>query len=601
MTRGKALSHLGAYPRPGRSLILSPARIELSGDQPRSVEYGDIYFARDGQNETRRVLIGPMQLEAMFRESPEPCVRIGELGFGTGLNFLTLCEAFLKNAPETTRLDYISFEKHPLSRTDLERVARSHSPPLAQIDELIDCWPHLLEGWHSRYMANGRIRLLLYFGDAYEGLLDFTSRCHAWLLDGFDPECNPEMWHQALLEQLALRSENHARVATYTARGEVRRLLESAGFEMRRIDQRPHKRHSLAGVLRKEDVGVARKVSEVGVVGAGFAGAFTAHLLALRGISVHLFDLRSASIPVALAHARLGEPTDPITQLRALAKGHSNDWYRRLGAGSGVLEAPVEARALRRMERSASTWGQADDSIRLLGPAESTDLTDFPAIAKSLWHSQCHVVGQEILDKLLNHPRIALHREEVLSCHATSNRWRLALRQGASQSFEQLVICAGAGSLRLLPHLHASCIPGQMDIARTNHALPIALVGKGFAVPLNGNQIALGATYERRALTELEARQENFERTNEWFRALGVEFKPVHQSCWRGQRVYHQDRLPMAGEVAAGLFVITAQGSAGSVLAPLCADLVVSQILRAPLPLTQALAKQVRANRSRAS
>lgn len=541
-----------------------------------------------------------MQLEAMFRESLEPCLRIGELGFGTGLNFLTLCGAFLKNAPESTRLDYISLEKHPLSRADLARVAGSHSPPLAHADELIDCWPALLEGWHSRYIANGRIRLLLYFGDAYEGLLDFTGRCHAWLLDGFDPQCNPEMWHRALLGQVALHSEDNARLATFTARGELRRRLESVGFEMRRIDQRPHKRHSLLGVLREQKVRISRKVSEVAVVGASFAGAFTAHLLALRGISVHVFDLGSAPIPIALAHARLGEPTNPITQLRALAKGYSNDWYRRLGARGGILEAPTTPRELRRIQRSADTWGLADDSIRLLGPAESNDLTNFSAIARSLWHSQCHLVTQDILDQLLNHARITLHRAEVASFEAEGKSWKLVLHNAASQSFMQLVICAGAGSLRLLPRLPVSCVSGQLDIAITNHPLPIALVGNGFAVSLKRNHIALGATYERKTLTELQARRENLKRTKEWFRALGVEFKPMHQSCWRGRRVYHQDRLPMAGEVAAGLFVNTAHGSFGSVLAPLCADLVVSQILGAPLPLTQALAKQVRATRSRA-
>ncbi len=581
-------------------MFLSPARIELTGNQPRSLDFGDIYFARDGQNETQRVFIEPMRLTTLFRKSQETCLRIGELGFGTGLNFLSLCEAFLENASESTHLDYIAFEKHPLTRADLARVAKGHSPPLALVDELIDCWPHLLEGWHSRHLANGRIRLLLYLGDAYEGLSDFTGRCHAWLLDGFDPGCNPEMWHQALLAEMAGHSEDGARLSTFTARGEVRRRLESVGFEMRRVDQRPHKRHSLAGIFRKEVPSVSRKISEVGVVGASFAGAFTAHLLALRGISVHVFDMGSAAMPIALAHARLGDPANPITQLRALAKGYSNDWYRRLGAQQGILEAPVEARELRRMERSSEIWGQADDSIRLLGPAESRDLTNFSGIANSLWHSQCHLVRREILDHLLSHARVTLHKEEVMSCEAEDKRWRLTLRQGASQSFEQLVVCVGAGSLRLVPHLHALCVAGQMDIVRTTRSLPIALVGKGFAAPLKGNQVALGATHEQNPLTELEARQENLKRTEDWFHALGADFKPGHQGCWRGQRVYHQDRLPMAGEVAAGLFVNTAHGAFGSVLAPLCADLVVSQILGAPQPLTQKLAWRVRPTRARA-
>ena len=581
-------------------MILSPARIEWRGTEPRSLEYGDIYFARDGQNETRRVFIAPMQLEAMFRESPESCLRIGELGFGTGLNFLTLCQAFLDNAPESARLDYIAFERHPLARTDLAKLAKSHSPPLSLANDLIDCWPALIEGWHCRHLANGRIRLLLYLGDALLGMKDLAGRCHAWLLDGFDPGCNPEMWQQALLEQLPRHSEAGARLATFTARGEVRRRLESVGFEMRRVDQRPHKRHSLAGVLRNEILSVSHRVSEVGVVGAGFAGAFTAHLLALHGISVHLFDMGSEPLPIALAHARLGDPANPIIQLRALAKGYSNDWYRRLGAQSGVLEAPIESAALRRVERYANAWGQADDSIRLLGAAESRELTGFPEIANSLWHSECHLVNAELLAQLLSHKGVRLHRTRVVSCTAEGNGWKIEPHNSASQKFERVVICAGAAGLELLPHLKAMIVAGQIDVVRTTRPLPIALVGNGFAVPLTGNRIALGATYERTPLTDSEARQENLGRAEDWFRALGIERTFEHQRCWRGQRCYHEDRMPIAGEAAAGLFVNTAHGSSGSVLAPLCAELVVSQMLAAPLPLSQEFAGKVRATRSRA-
>lgn len=582
-------------------MILSSARIEFAGTWPRSLDYGDIFFASDGPGETHRVFIEPMRLSAMFRELRESQLRIGELGFGTGLNFLVVAEAFTTNAAESSRLDYIAFEKHPLARTHLARIAKRHSPPLALAEELIACWPHLLCGWHIRYLAGGRIRLILYFGDALKGLADLKARCHAWLLDGFDPALNPDMWSQPLIEQVAGHSEGGASVATFTAQGAVRRRLEAVGFEMRRVDQRPHKRHSLAGTLRKQNTSIPREVSEVAVVGAGFAGAFTAHLLARRGICVHLYDPGRAPMPMALAHVRLGDPTNPMMQLRALAKGYSNDWYRRLGASAGVLEAPVEAKTRSRMERSAEVWGQADDSIQLLEPDESRRLTNFSKIATSLWHSQCHLVSQDILDLLLRHARITMHRMEVVSVAAEGKHWKLAFRDAASQSFSHLIICAGAGSLRLLPHLGATCIAGQLEIASTPHPLPVPLVGKGFAAPLDGNYIALGATYEQSPLTESEARQENLKRAQDWFQALGGASKHEHHSCWRGQRVYSEDRLPMAGEVAAGLFVNTAHGASGSVLAPFCAELVVSQLLADPLPMTQALAVKVRATRSRAS
>lgn len=574
-------------------MILSPARIELKGDQPRSLDYGDIYFASDGQNETQRVFIEPMQLEQLFSGSSETGLRIGELGFGTGLNFLAVCEFFLTHAPKSTRLDYIAFEKHPLARVDLARITKRASPHSALADELTACWPPLIRGWHSRHFASGRIRLLLHYGDALEGVLDLKGRCHAWLLDGFDPACNPEMWHQALLAEVARHSEDGALLATFTAQGEVRRRLESVGFTMRRVDQRPHKRHSLAGVFRGERTDISGGVSEVGVVGAGFAGAFTAHLLALQGVSVHLFDMRSAPMPIALAHARLGDPLNPVTLLRALARSYSNDWYRRLGARSGVLEAPVEANALRRMKRSADIWTPSDDSIRMLGREESRELTKFSGITQSVWHSQCHLVNQEIIERLINHAKITLHREEVASCTAESGHWKLALPGTASQSFERVIICAGAGGLRLLPQLQAMRVAGQMEVASTTRPLPVALIGNGFMAPLSGSQVAFGATYERSARTESQARRENLMRAKQWLHTLGVEPQFEYRGSWRGQRVYHEDRMPIVGEVAAGLYVNTAHGSSGSVLAPLCADLVVSQMLGAPLPLTDELARKV--------
>ena len=97
-------------------MLLRPAVIEHEDAQPRSARYGDIYFARDGVAETERVFIEPMRLGELFKRGSQGSVRVGELGFGTGLNFLAVSEAFLKGAPAAARLDYIAFEKHPLKR-----------------------------------------------------------------------------------------------------------------------------------------------------------------------------------------------------------------------------------------------------------------------------------------------------------------------------------------------------------------------------------------------------------------------------------------------------------------------------------------------------
>jgi tRNA 5-methylaminomethyl-2-thiouridine biosynthesis bifunctional protein len=71
---------------------------------------------------------------------------VAESGFGTGLNFLTLWQAFdvfHRDNPEATlqRLHFISFEKFPLKAEDL-RLAHQRWPELATWAEQLQAqWP----------------------------------------------------------------------------------------------------------------------------------------------------------------------------------------------------------------------------------------------------------------------------------------------------------------------------------------------------------------------------------------------------------------------------------------------------------------------------
>ena len=95
---------------------------------------------------------------------------VAESGFGTGLNFLTLWQAFdvfHRDNPEATlqRLHFISFEKFPLKAEDL-RLAHQRWPELATWAEQLQAqWPLPIAGCHRLLLAEGRITLDLWFGD----------------------------------------------------------------------------------------------------------------------------------------------------------------------------------------------------------------------------------------------------------------------------------------------------------------------------------------------------------------------------------------------------------------------------------------------------
>src|SRR5262249_20047672 len=137
--------------------------------------------------------------------------------------------------------------------------------------ELARAYPPLLGGWHRRHLAGGRVTLSLFFGDAAAGLSDIVDRqrrpVDAWLLDGFAPDRNPELWSDAVWRAIADLSGDGTTLATFSAVGAVRRGLEGVGFAMRKIDQRPFKRHTLAGVFESRGLARPQQPASVSVVG----------------------------------------------------------------------------------------------------------------------------------------------------------------------------------------------------------------------------------------------------------------------------------------------------------------------------------------------
>ncbi|MFR3706907.1 MAG: hypothetical protein ACLTXH_01060 [Enterobacter hormaechei] len=103
---------------------IQPANLEFNAEgTPVSRDFDDVYFSNDnGLEETRYVFLEGNHLSTRFPEHPRSLFVVAESGFGTGLNFLTLWQAFdqFRAAhPEATlqRLHFISFENFRLPRT----------------------------------------------------------------------------------------------------------------------------------------------------------------------------------------------------------------------------------------------------------------------------------------------------------------------------------------------------------------------------------------------------------------------------------------------------------------------------------------------------
>ncbi|WP_170754513.1 tRNA (5-methylaminomethyl-2-thiouridine)(34)-methyltransferase MnmD [Ruegeria lacuscaerulensis] len=219
---------------------MADQRAELTwrdGQIPVSDRFDDPYFSlQNGLEETRHVFLAGNDLPARFA----PGFRIAELGFGTGLNLLTVWSAWEKSG-QSTPLTFTSFEAYPMVRDDMSRA-------LAAFPELAQWAERFLATWRGGICDLGTLHLEVIEGDARQALPAWQGLADAWFLDGFSPAKNPELWGADLMQQVFDHTAQDGTAATYTAAGFVRRGLEDAGFAVTRAPGFGRKRHMTRAV-----------------------------------------------------------------------------------------------------------------------------------------------------------------------------------------------------------------------------------------------------------------------------------------------------------------------------------------------------------------
>ncbi len=222
--------------------------------QPYSIDFNDVYFnSENGLQETEYVFIAHNQLQQRFSAPNLTNFTIVETGFGTGLNFLAVCALWLETAPIHATLRYFGIEKAPLSLSDLKR-AHQLWPQFASLScELVAEYSTVQTGCNVFTMAASRIQLTLWLNDINDALpnLQIADACwvDAWLLDGFAPTKNADMWSINVFTQMARLSNLNTTFATFTSAGNVRRGLQAAGFKVTKQKGFGKKREMLSGIF----------------------------------------------------------------------------------------------------------------------------------------------------------------------------------------------------------------------------------------------------------------------------------------------------------------------------------------------------------------
>lgn len=561
---------------------------------PLSRGYGDVYFSSEGGlDEARHVFLQGNHLPQRLAACTD-VFTVAETGFGSGLNFLALWQLWQQVAPPTARLRFVSVEKHPLQLPDMARIHALFPEVAAQAEALRHAMPLPVPGVHRVHLAGGRVQLTLLYGDACEMLSAYAMQADAWFLDGFAPRLNPELWSAQVAAQVRRLSAAGATLATFSTSTTTCEALQAAGFALTKQTGFGRKKHMLSGALSGTRAALPSAPAAVRVIGAGLAGAATAHALAQRGVDVEVVEQANQAAagasgnPSAIFYPAPTVGWQPLSRfyfagfshtlalLRQAAQNHSiaHDLCGMLLFPKPSEDPARQAKVLAAMQPDASLFSSADT-------AQASALAGIAIPKKGLWFPQSGWVNLgDFTRALLAHPRITLRVAEQGDMHDTSR---------------PTILCGGWKMGALHPALADAIHPiaGQVSYlppAPAIQGLRCVLSYGGYITPAIDGLHHLGATYEKQSAQASITAANHAENVNKLAHFVNENTFSANAGGWAAVRSVSKNRLPLVGNLGGGVYANTAHASRGLLSCALGGELVASQLCHDPLPLDADLA-----------
>jgi len=196
---------------------------------------GSTYHSRHGAvTESRHVFIA-QGLRKVIRDAVTE-VTILEMGFGTGLNALLTA---LKAVEKEICINYYTVELNPIpkdiwTKYQLPDELREHKQLLDELHEL---------SWDTGHVVSEFFQLYKHQGSILE--LKPGMKFDLVYYDAFEPETQPELWTEELFGTIFTWMNPKGILTTYCCKGDVRRAMIKAGFEVEKIPGPPGKREMI--------------------------------------------------------------------------------------------------------------------------------------------------------------------------------------------------------------------------------------------------------------------------------------------------------------------------------------------------------------------
>ncbi|GAC17480.1 bifunctional tRNA (5-methylaminomethyl-2-thiouridine)(34)-methyltransferase MnmD/FAD-dependent 5-carboxymethylaminomethyl-2-thiouridine(34) oxidoreductase MnmC [Paraglaciecola arctica] len=488
-----------------------------------------------------------------------------------------------------------------------------------------------------------------------QGLVD------TWFLDGFAPSKNPEMWTQSLFENMALLAKDQCHFATFTAAGHVKRGLREAGFTVEKQPGHGRKRDMLAGSIDKSAENLSRlpyftripatmnKTPKIAIIGGGLAGANCAYALSKRGLQATLYcqddDLAQGASGNAQGgfYPQLNAEAGHASQIHALAFNYASKLYKQLfnqgihysHQWCGTIQLAFNDKVASRYHKLINNQTWPESLVHWIDAKQATTLANLDLPYPGLYIPQGGWINlPELVSGLVKAADSKVEtNKQLTSLERFNGAWQLNWQDGGHTDADIVIMATGSDSAdcEQMSQLPFRLVRGQVENINSQNQLAdlaTVLCHKGYLTPAWQGSHALGSTYIKddkscdyrltEQHTNLAMHQQALTKCD-WIHDI--------QATTKGRaaiRCSTPDHLPMVGAVPessiqtqkyhdlykalpakhypqpinhTNLFMLCGLGSRGLTTAPLCAEILVSQILDEPLPLANQLLDALNPNR----
>lgn len=206
-------------------------------------EWDEQYHSKHGAIQEAQHVFIKMGLEYWVGLNKEKQLSILEIGFGTGLNaFIT----FLEAKKLQLNINYTGVEAYPVSEAEIGELNYAE---MLSAENQLDAFRKMHQiPWNTQEAIAENFHLEKQ-QKRFEKIED-VNKYDLVFFDAFGARVQPELWTEEIFAKMYSAMKNNGVLVTYSAKGSVRRAMQTAGFIVERLPGPPGKREMLRALKK---------------------------------------------------------------------------------------------------------------------------------------------------------------------------------------------------------------------------------------------------------------------------------------------------------------------------------------------------------------